>query len=93
MANGIDATNTIHRLELSAEKGKLNKENVSAWIEAYEYIQMLRMKNHREQARKGEPLSNYINPSKLNELERRILKEAFRQARKLQSKVALDYQL
>jgi CBS domain-containing protein len=29
----------------------------------------------------------------LNELDQRILKEAFRQARKLQKRLALDYQL
>jgi CBS domain-containing protein len=29
----------------------------------------------------------------LNEIERRILKEAFRQARKLQARLKLDYQL
>jgi CBS domain-containing protein len=32
-------------------------------------------------------------PDDLNELDRRILKEAFRQARKLQSRLAMDYQL
>lgn len=93
LANNINATNTIERFKNAADKGVLNKESVSAWIEAYQYIQLLRMRNHREQSSQGKALSNYINPDKLNELERRILKEAFRQARKLQSKVALDYQL
>ena len=51
------------------------------------------MRNHQAQARAGQPLGNHIDPDTLNELDRRILKEAFRQARKLQSRIALDYQL
>ena len=38
-------------------------------------------------------MDNLIDPALLNELDRRILKEAFRQARKVQAKLALDYQL
>ena len=36
---------------------------------------------------------NRIDPSTLNEVDRRILKESLRQLRKLQSRLALDYQL
>ena len=35
----------------------------------------------------------YHDPEKLNELDRRILKESFRQARKLQLRLKLDYQV
>jgi CBS domain-containing protein len=51
------------------------------------------MQSHRRQAQQGKPLSNRLDPDQLNDLERRILKEAFRQARKLQSKLVLEYQL
>ena len=34
-----------------------------------------------------------VDPDKLNDFERRILKEAFLQARRLQSRLALDYQI
>ena len=34
----------------------------------------------------------YLNPDMLSVLDRRILKEAFRQARKLQARLALDYE-
>ena len=36
---------------------------------------------------------NLINPDSLNELNRRILKESFRQARKIQTRLKLDYQV
>ena len=41
----------------------------------------------------GGPASNRIDPDALNEVDRRTLKECLRQARKLQSRLALDYQL
>ena len=93
LANNIDETNTIARLTAAATIGAVRQEAAASWIEAYQYIQLLRMRKHRQQAAKGVALDNHLDPNELNELERRILKEAFRQARKLQSKIALDYQL
>jgi CBS domain-containing protein len=93
LAHRIAETNTEARLKAAAEQGVLNKGDVSAWCEAYHYIQLLRMRSHRKQAQQNKPLSNHLDPDALNELDRRILKEAFRQGRKLQGKVALAYQL
>lgn len=93
LANGVAATNTVERLRESARIGALNPADVAAWVDAYHFIQLLRVRIHRRQAEQGEELSNIVDPDTLNELDRRILKEAFRQARKLQAKLALDYQL
>lgn len=41
----------------------------------------------------GAPGDNLVKPDVLNELDRRILKEAFRQARKIQLRLKLDYQV
>jgi CBS domain-containing protein len=89
----VDATRTVARLRGAQENGKLRKPDVDAWVDAYHYIQFLRMRLHAEQLREDRELSNRIDPDTLSELDRRILKEAFRQARKLQSKLALEYQL
>jgi CBS domain-containing protein len=93
LAHRIDETNTDSRLQAAAEAGTLRQEDVSAWSEAYHFIQLLRMRSHRRQASEGKELSNRLDPDTLNELDRRILKEAFRQGRKLQNKIALEYQL
>jgi CBS domain-containing protein len=92
-ANRVTATNTIARLRDSAHAGGIGSDDADTWIEAYEYIQLLRMRGHHDQAERGERLSNYFDPDTLNDLNQRVLKESFRQARRLQSKVALDYQL
>jgi CBS domain-containing protein len=93
LAGGGVETNTLERFREGVEKGRIRAGDADAWIEAYQFIQLLRMRNHQRQAEKDRPLDNHFDPDKLNELDRRILKEAFRQARKLQSKLSLEYQL
>ncbi|UCH53014.1 MAG: CBS domain-containing protein [Pseudomonadota bacterium] len=93
LAHGIEETNTNARLRALAKAGIVSASEVDAWCDAYDFIQLLRLRRHRAQDAKGEPLDNYVNPDELNDLDRRILKEAFRQARKVQSRMALDYQL
>ncbi|OIR18131.1 inosine-5'-monophosphate dehydrogenase [mine drainage metagenome] len=96
LANGVTHTNTIQRLRLSAAKMNLPKSEIDAWIDALLFIQVLRLRHHDESSAKGlseDALDNLIDPASLNELDRRILKEAFRQARKAQAKLRLDYQL
>jgi len=93
LTHGLPYTNTQQRLRAAAKTNSLSQEDIDAWSSAYGYIQMLRMRNHQLQLDKGEELDNYLEPEKLNSLDQRILKEAFRQARKFQSKLALDYQL
>jgi CBS domain-containing protein len=93
LAHGITATNTLERMAALARTQQVPAGETRAWSHAYTYIQLLRMRNHRDQETRGEAPGNRINPDHLNELERRILKESFRQARKLQARIALDYQL
>ncbi len=96
LATGVTHTNTIQRLRLSAAKMNLPQPEIEAWIDALLFIQVLRLRHHDESSAKGlseDALDNLIDPASLNELDRRILKEAFRQARKAQAKLRLDYQL
>lgn len=93
LAHGIADTNTQDRLRAAARVGAVRTAEVDAWCDAYAFIQLLRMRRHQAQLRAGKEPDNYIDPSQLNELDRRVLKEAFRQARKLQSSIAVEYQL
>jgi CBS domain-containing protein len=51
------------------------------------------MRAHQEMLARGEELTNYIDPDDLNPLDRRILRESFRQAQRLQQKLEVTYQL
>jgi CBS domain-containing protein len=66
---------------------------VEAWVDAFHFIQMLRLRHQQQQAASGRAPDNFLQPDRLNDLERRILKEAFRQSRKLQERLRLDFQL
>jgi len=93
LAHGLSETGTMSRFRAAAKAGVLRAKEVDAWCDAYGFIQLLRMRLHQEQHRRGEPYSNFINPDTLNDLNRRILREAFRQSRKLQTHLAVEYQL
>ncbi|MFN2347982.1 MAG: DUF294 nucleotidyltransferase-like domain-containing protein [Thioalkalivibrio sp.] len=93
LAHRVDETSTLARIEALARHHHVPPGEAKAWNQAFAYIQLLRMRHQRNQKARDEQTSNRINPDGLNELDRRILKEAFRQGRKLQSRIALDYQL
>lgn len=90
---GVRETNTLARLRACAERGAIRPDEAEAWCDAYAFVLLQRMRTHQAQQRAGRQPDNRVSPDDLNELDRRILKEAFRQARKLQSRLALDYQL
>ena len=93
LANGLAETNTVKRLRAAAALKVLPAADAEAWADSFHFIQLLRVRVHQRQAEQGAALSNHVDPDSLNEWDRRILKEAFRQARKLQSRIALDYPL
>jgi CBS domain-containing protein len=93
LASGHTHTNTVQRLRAAAAAMRTPPAEVDAWAEAFLFLQLLKLRHQHWRQAEGKPMHNHINPDELNELERRILKEAFRQARKLQTRLALDYQL
>ena len=80
-------TGTEQRLRQGGAKINMTGREIDAIVEAFYFIQLLRLRSHDSAAH------NRINPGALNDVDRRILKESFRQARKLQARLKLDYQL
>ncbi|MBU0592679.1 MAG: CBS domain-containing protein [Gammaproteobacteria bacterium] len=93
LAHSIAETNTLQRLRGIAEPLNIKPQDADAYCDAFLFIQLLRLRLHHEQTQRGEKLTNRVDPDNLNNLDQRILKEAFRQARKLQTKLGLDYQV
>jgi CBS domain-containing protein len=54
---------------------------------------LLRLRHQHQEPGEGRKGDNRFPPSRLNQLDRRILKEAFRQARRVQQRLTLNYQL
>lgn len=93
LAHGIDAYSTAQRLRLYGEQAGLRPETVEGWVQAFHFLLLLRLQ-HQQQAldNQAEP-DNTIDPKTLSGLDRRILKETLRQARKLQSKLSESFRI
>ncbi|WP_332777114.1 DUF294 nucleotidyltransferase-like domain-containing protein [Polaromonas sp.] len=92
LAHGVRQTSTVQRLLATSRIMNFGGDDVAAIVDSFYYIQLLRLR-HQHQALGAPGGGNRINPDLLNELDRHILKEAFKQARKLQSRLKLDYRL
>jgi CBS domain-containing protein len=93
LAAGDQHTGTVERLRALVHVRRLDTAEVEAWVDAFHFIQMLRLRHQQQQVASGHAPDNFLQPDRLNELERRILKEAFRQSRKLQERLRLDFRL
>ncbi|QDF97558.1 nucleotidyltransferase [Azoarcus sp. DD4] len=93
LRTGVESSSTVQRLRQSATRMGVPVDEVSAIIDGFHFIQLLRLRSQHLETEHDSPGDNKLNPDTLNELDRRILKEAFRQARKLQLRLKLDYQL
>lgn len=93
LGHGIEAANTLERLRQLVAKGVIERLDGDAYAEAYHFIQMIRMQQHQQQVERGMGYSNLIYPDELNTLDRRILRESFRQAQRIQSSLTFRYHL
>jgi CBS domain-containing protein len=94
LSAGVGAVSTTERLRAIGPKIRMSDDDVATAIDAFQFVQMLRLRAQDLLDRgAGASEPNRIDPDALNTLDRRILRESLRQARKLQNRVALDYQL
>jgi CBS domain-containing protein len=93
LAHGIDTPSTSKRLRRAATQNGGVGGEVEAIIDAFNFIQLLRLRHQHFETGQGRPGDNRIVPDTLNRLDRRILKESFRQAKSLQQRLKLNYQL
>jgi CBS domain-containing protein len=93
LAAGVHNTNSVQRLRIAAQRLSIRNEEINGVLEGLDFIQLLRLQHQYLEGKPGTQGDNLINPDDLNELDRRILKESFRQARKIQTRLKLDYQV
>ncbi len=91
LAQGLPVLGTRARLQAAAPGLHVERHESEAWISAFEFVQMLRLQVQigRGAAADGNP--NQIAVDSLNDIDRRMLKEAVRVARRLQQRIELDY--
>jgi len=91
LADGVPATGTLERLTGVAAARRFPASELEAWVEAFRVIQRLRLALNGAQQARGGTLHNHLDPATVNDGERRDLRQALRQARNLQARLARDF--
>ncbi len=95
LAHGLPARGTRARLEAVAPLMGATERDSGSWVASFEFLQMLRLQlqlGHRGAAPGRDDNPNRIDVARLNDIDRRLLKESLRAARALQQRLQLDYQ-
>ncbi len=88
LALGDPSLNTADRIRVAAAHFGADPRHVEATVDAFHYLQMMRLRTQeRHAADVAATAANRVDPYALNEIDQRMLKEALRQARKLQQRV------
>jgi CBS domain-containing protein len=100
LALGLGETNTSQRIRMAGRRLNRDEREITASVDAYHFLQLLRLRAQRggldaaageagETGEQGAARSrqglNRLDPYALNEIDQRMLREAFRQARALQT--------
>lgn len=94
LSSKIPHASTQDRLEQLAAKGVISNKDAELWSDSYRYLQLLRLQLHQRQDKNNqEELSNILQLDQLNQLHRRMLREAMRQVRYIQALVNYRYRL
>ncbi len=91
LAQGIADTGTAARLRIAGERLHVEPRHVGATVDAFHFLQLLRLRQQDRPAPGADP--NRIDPYALNDVDQRMLKEAFRQAKQLQERLRMSYRL
>lgn len=91
LAHGVPATGTRERLQAVAPMLGVPEAESEAWIGGFEFLQLLRLHAQLDGTTVGDN-PNRIDVGRLNDIDRRILKETLRVLRTLQQRVKLDYE-
>jgi len=85
---GIEATNTVDRLSAAQQLPYVDDVLRRDLLESFELLTLLRLEHQLQQLRAEQPLNNYVNPGNLTQLQRSLLKEAFRTITRVQSAIS-----
>jgi CBS domain-containing protein len=96
LAQGIEETGTRPRFQAIARALDVEPQESEAWIGGFEFLQMLRLqvqlrRERREAVQGPDGNPNLIDFAALNDIDRRVVKESLRVARRLQQRMELDY--
>jgi CBS domain-containing protein len=93
LAHGAECVNTAERLAAVGPAAGMQPDEIGAAIDAFSHLLRIRLeKQARVMAAGGVP-DHRVDPERLHELDRVILREALRQGKRLQQRLKLNYAL
>lgn len=94
LAQGVPEVGTVARLRAVAKAGRFSVTDAAAAEQAFVHIQGMRLALQAVAVDAGGPApGNCADTTQLNEFERRVLKEALMQARRLQHALKISFKL
>ncbi|SET20252.1 putative nucleotidyltransferase substrate binding domain-containing protein [Thalassotalea agarivorans] len=84
LSEGISEVNTLTRLKLAGGTKSLTQSSADNLIDAFEFLNMLRMEHQLKNMIAGNKANNFLSPKSLSKLEREHLKDAFKVIKTLQ---------
>ena len=93
LQNKIYNTNTIKRVNALCDLGLFEKETAKELIMAFNFLTSLKLKSNLEKLDINEKIDNYINPNKLNTMEKDLLKDSFKIVNRLKKHLEFHFKL
>jgi CBS domain-containing protein len=91
LEKGCRATGTLERLEALRETHTIVREYAEELAQALDFLLLLRVHSQFRQASDGVAVDNFITPSRLTNLEKRTIKDAFHLIARVQDQVLERY--
>ena len=91
LEKGCRETGTLERLDALRESHTLVREHAEELAQALDFLLLLRVHSQFRQASEGAGIDNFITPSRLTNLEKRTIKDAFHLIARVQDEVLERY--
>jgi len=91
LRQGIDATNTLERLQRLTEADILNEASCQAISEAYKFLTRLNLKQQAEAYATGQTVDNKLHARRLGPTEQTLLNQSFAQIEAIQKQISYDF--
>lgn len=88
---GGDKLNTEDRIQFVYDKGVINERSALDLLGTYRFINQLRYSHHLSCLRRGQEISNYLDPNEFGSFDRQHLKDAFRIISAFQDSIKMKF--
>ncbi|CAC9517533.1 Predicted signal-transduction protein containing cAMP-binding and CBS domains [uncultured Gammaproteobacteria bacterium] len=92
LSHGVRSINTQDRLRELSDVGGMSGSGANDLIEAYKFINSVRIKHQRRQIKSGQSVDNFVLTQEISSLDKKHLKDAFGIVNDMQSAMSSRYQ-